>query len=196
MNLREAAEKALEALIWEAGYSAELYTHKTAEAVKALRSALAEAEEPDLSKCPNCGDPADNGHDRCIPPNPYHCTKCSAEEPVVWQYRTRPTWGRRHGLEDMPWGPWEFCSKETAEDYWRTPFLNDWAYEARVLYTHPPRREPLTVEAIDALTERVEFLFGFSDDWAVHFARAIERAHGIGESKSQDSLTKGATWER
>ena len=31
---------------------------------------------PDLSKCPKCGGPADNGHDRCLPPNPYVCTKC------------------------------------------------------------------------------------------------------------------------
>ena len=32
--------------------------------------------ERDLSKCPGCGGPADNGHDRCVPPNPYYCTKC------------------------------------------------------------------------------------------------------------------------
>lgn len=31
---------------------------------------------PDLSKCPECGGPADNGHDRCVPPNPYVCAKC------------------------------------------------------------------------------------------------------------------------
>jgi len=35
--------------------------------------------EPDLSKCPKCGGPADNGHDRELPPNPYFCTKCTAE---------------------------------------------------------------------------------------------------------------------
>lgn len=29
-----------------------------------------------LNRCPNCGGPADNGHDRCYPPNPYFCTKC------------------------------------------------------------------------------------------------------------------------
>ena len=33
--------------------------------------------EPDLTKCPKCGGPADNGHDRELPPNPYFCTKCS-----------------------------------------------------------------------------------------------------------------------
>jgi hypothetical protein len=32
--------------------------------------------EPDLSKCPRCGGPADNGNDREHPPNPYVCTKC------------------------------------------------------------------------------------------------------------------------
>ena len=29
-----------------------------------------------LDKCPECGGPADNGHDRCYPPEPYYCTKC------------------------------------------------------------------------------------------------------------------------
>ena len=30
----------------------------------------------DLSRCPRCGGPADNGHDREDPPNPYLCTRC------------------------------------------------------------------------------------------------------------------------
>lgn len=34
----------------------------------------------DLSKCPKCGGPADNGHDRCLPPNPYLCSKCESGE--------------------------------------------------------------------------------------------------------------------
>lgn len=33
-------------------------------------------QEVDINKCPNCGGEADNGHDRCYPPNPYYCTKC------------------------------------------------------------------------------------------------------------------------
>ena len=36
-------------------------------------------EDLDLTKCPRCGGPADNGHDRCVPPSPYLCTKCHAE---------------------------------------------------------------------------------------------------------------------
>lgn len=31
----------------------------------------------DLSKCPQCGGDADNGHDRCLPPSAYLCSKCS-----------------------------------------------------------------------------------------------------------------------
>lgn len=33
-------------------------------------------EEPDITKCPQCGGEADNGNDREVPPNPYLCTKC------------------------------------------------------------------------------------------------------------------------
>jgi hypothetical protein len=35
---------------------------------------------PDLSKCPNCGGEADNGHDRSYPPVAYFCSKCMAAE--------------------------------------------------------------------------------------------------------------------
>lgn len=35
--------------------------------------------EQDLDKCPGCGGPADNGFDRCIPPSPYYCTKCTKQ---------------------------------------------------------------------------------------------------------------------
>lgn len=36
-----------------------------------------------LSTCPGCGGPADNGHDRCLPPSPYYCTKCEEKESSV-----------------------------------------------------------------------------------------------------------------
>ena len=36
--------------------------------------------KPDCSKCPKCGGPADNGNDRCVPPNPYCCSKCTELE--------------------------------------------------------------------------------------------------------------------
>ena len=52
----------------------------------ALRNLLAsEPKEPeqieyDITKCPNCGGFADNGHDRCFPPNPYYCSKCMEDD--------------------------------------------------------------------------------------------------------------------
>ena len=33
-------------------------------------------DDDDLTTCPNCGGPADQGYDRCDPPNPYYCSKC------------------------------------------------------------------------------------------------------------------------
>ncbi len=33
--------------------------------------------DPDITKCPGCGGDADNGYDRCLPPNPYYCMKCT-----------------------------------------------------------------------------------------------------------------------
>ena len=44
--------------------------------ITALRERLAETAD-DLTRCPNCGGPADNGHDREVPPNPYWCSKCT-----------------------------------------------------------------------------------------------------------------------
>jgi hypothetical protein len=46
------------------------------DAIAALRERLAETAN-DLTRCPNCGGPADNGHDREVPPNPYWCSKCT-----------------------------------------------------------------------------------------------------------------------
>ena len=54
-------------------------------------------------------------------------------EPVEYQYRTRPDW--------IPeWNGWNTCSKESAEAYEKTPYLHDWHYEVRRLYTTPPQR--------------------------------------------------------
>lgn len=44
--------------------------------ITALRERLAETVN-DLTRCPNCGGPTDNGHDREVPPNPYWCSKCT-----------------------------------------------------------------------------------------------------------------------
>ena len=55
------------------------------------------------------------------------------QEPVEYQYRTRPDW--------IPeWNGWNICSKESAEAYEKNPYLHDWHYEVRRLYTTPPQR--------------------------------------------------------
>ena len=90
-DLRTAAQQALEYLgapsakLWPAGTQYRI--------IAALHAALAQQAEgggnlppplqaePDLSLCPQCNGPADNGHDRSIPPSPYLCTKCMAEMP-------------------------------------------------------------------------------------------------------------------
>ena len=77
-DLHKAAQQALEAL---EGFA---YHGKAAgwpETITNLRAALAQQAEPDLSLCPQCNGPADNGHDRSIPPHPYLCTKCMAKMP-------------------------------------------------------------------------------------------------------------------
>jgi hypothetical protein len=45
---------------------------------KAVQEAVSHfsPEKDSLFTCPRCGRFADNGHDRCLPPNPYICTKC------------------------------------------------------------------------------------------------------------------------
>lgn len=72
-------------------------------------------------------------------------------EPVEYQLRQRPAW-----LEDTPhnWTKWERCTAGQAEDYERTPFLHDWYYQVRRLYTSPQPTEP------DVLPG--EAIFGFS----------------------------------
>ena len=54
------------------------------------------------------------------------------QEPVEYQYRTRPDW--------IPeWNEWNTCSKESAEAYEKNPYLYNWHYEVRRLYTTPPQ---------------------------------------------------------
>ena len=79
-DLRQAAEQALQA-VEELQYAV-VSTAKTDDvslyyrAIVALHERLAETAN-DLTRCPNCGGPADNGHDREVPPNPYWCSKCT-----------------------------------------------------------------------------------------------------------------------
>jgi hypothetical protein len=76
----ESVRSDLEDLLDIAGR--ELCTDEQYERLRRVKAAILGTESgegPDLSKCPKCGGPADNGHDRCLPPSPYFCSKCSGE---------------------------------------------------------------------------------------------------------------------
>lgn len=66
------------------------------------------------------------------------------QEPVAWQRRIRPTWGNGKA----PWGPWEECSEGQVKNCWKTPLLNEWAYEARALYAAAPPAQQPQAEAV------------------------------------------------
>ena len=89
-------------------------------------------------------------------------------EPVEYQYRTRPDW--------IPeWNGWNICSKESAEAYEKNPYLHDWHYEVRRLYTTQPQRTwvGLTDEDLKPLCDEWRIVYG---GWTEDFARAIEQA--------------------
>lgn len=98
--------------------------------------------EPDVSRCPRCNGPADNGFDRSIPPSPYLCTKCMAEpvEPVAWR-----TFDGEGGYDYRTYADNENYAAEWAQ---RNPRHVGWV---EPLYTAPPQRKPLTEEEIDGL---------------------------------------------
>lgn len=59
--------------------------------------------------------------------------QAQAVEPAIYQSRMRPTWLD----EGIGWTPWECCSKDSFENYTKTPNIHDWQYDARALFTHP-----------------------------------------------------------
>ena len=55
------------------------------------------------------------------------------QEPVAWQYRTKPSWDANH-----PWTLWSDCSKANYEDYLKAIKRGgDWLYEVRALCAAP-----------------------------------------------------------
>lgn len=186
-TLREAAELALEALN-------NLKTRESVETeIAVLRAALASQIVP--SDCLTSHQPdswrSENRNDFGLPvffcasevkqagpgliPLYTHPPQHQEANPVVWQFRMRPDWVRDKDF----WGPWTNCTKEQAADYQRVPHLHDWTYESRSLFTHPPKRKPLTNEEINALV--IEWwcptMVTAKDR---KFVRAIEQAQGIG----------------
>ena len=175
-DLRTAAQQALEALElivqWDEADLILLDHHieRARGAITALKAALAEpVQKPDLSRCPKCNGPADNGHDREVPPNPYVCTKCMAE-PVAWR--------------------WGYRSVTTGEMDWRGyveiaahPNLRSPEIIMEPLYTAPPQRpvEPLTDDAMQKVFTDSFGLCPEPGGFLFRVGRAVERAHEIGD---------------
>lgn len=129
------------------------------DAIIALRTALAEAEEPDLSKCPNCGDPTDNGHEQC-----------SADEPVAWGYETATGFRLIHWMDR--------CDIRRLQNDQEAARLYPTGHRVWPLFAHPPRREPLTDDfALSLWGARTD---GPNNNEIIDYCRAVERAHGIG----------------
>ncbi len=57
-------------------------------------------------------------------------------------------------------------------------------YETRTLFTHPPRREPLTEEQIKKATGAGDEYWASSKLFIVAIAQAVEAAHGITGEKT------------
>ncbi len=75
---------------------------------------------------------------------------------------------------------------ELQESGWEIICDGDWVKElpfGTKLYTAPPERKPLTDEEIDHLAQLDGVTAYKAPDWFVELARAIERAHGIGDEE-------------
>jgi hypothetical protein len=61
--------------------------------------------------------------------------------------------------------------------------MKDWLYDKSwiPLYTAPPKREPLSDKKLKTIAVEDEFLFYCNEDEFIEIARALEKAHGIGE---------------
>ena len=102
-------------------------------------------------------------------PVKYQFTTRLDQEPVMYQYRDK--------LDGKDWGRWNLCNKIDYEDYKNNPTFQHWTYQTRKLLAQPTL-EPLSVEVIDELATKDAF-YGGVFDFRI-FARAIEKAHGIG----------------
>ena len=81
------------------------------------------------------------------------------QEPVTWRYKIVDVFGRP---------AWTL----------KTPKSDTQVLESQPLYTTPPQRKPLTDEEIILIVAECAASHQHTD---IHFARAIERAHGIKE---------------
>lgn len=164
-------------------------------------------QEPDLFHCPKCGGPADNGHDRSIPPNPYFCTKCMGEphtgvtlKPVLYENR-RLTNEEVAAIVGKPNAePYDQTSLELCEVCgWKTLIPGDCCLNCERINPCPNcasleaqnteldrklkelDRKPMNeFDALRLITETVGLLQSAGPvEGLIGIIRAVERAHGI-----------------
>jgi len=190
---RATVEQALEAL--EYAQQDRECPSTTRQAIAALRAALAQAE-PELSRCPQCNGPADNGFDRSFPPSPYLCKKCMAEpvgpmdvglleyrgNSVAFIYQKMTAY--RAGID----AAWDALRAKGLHPDGKTSLANMIAK-----YTAPSQRKSLTEKEMYIVEEEARKNFRLAqagprgqmitywDSLTPWLIRAVERAHGIKE---------------
>ena len=94
--------------------------------------------------------------------------KQTEQEPVAWQFRTF------HGEYTVcpGWDVWEHCTEQKFNNV--SEHVTKGFYQVRKLYTAPPKREPLSEEAVS------ELLMGGFSTHLMDLVRMVEKAHGIG----------------
>lgn len=88
-----------------------------------------------------------------------------------WEREEAAVVALRAALEPVP-----VAWMDREGDLYKMPEIEGWAPPHTLLYTAPPQRKPLTNEELDALAIDEDGL----PNSHFEFARAIERAHGIG----------------
>lgn len=82
----------------------------------------------DLTRCPKCQGVADNGFDRCDPPNAYNCTKCEAVTDESNSVATHDSArAKREALNDLFWMKQLIEDRTETMDFSKTEL--DGAYE-------------------------------------------------------------------
>lgn len=159
-NDRELLQQALDALQrnWR--------TDESDKAIDALRARLA---QPEPAQCDG-GQCGIGGYCKQCPKTKSDVPETAFGEtkPVLYQVRGRPNWDT-----EPKWGEWKFCTEPVANDYKKTPVLQDWEYQVRSLYTAPPQREwqGLTDEEYEAMAEQYVTNCYFD---TLEYAKAIE----------------------
>lgn len=87
--------------------------------------------------------------------------------------------------KELDYHPKHFSSSTNPHVHVCDACISELNYERFFIDSAPPTREPLSEELLMALAEEctAQFFNGVHQNATIHFARAIEQAHGIGVTK-------------